>query len=97
MSQSHSPDVLELKAGVRIVAALVELELLRRGLDQRMIADELEPRQAYELGRLIEAADAAKDAVFNVLNTASSYCDSAAAEEAITNWQGIRAELAAGS
>ena len=38
---------------------------------------------AYDRGRLIEATDLARDLLFNVLNTASSYCECENAKTAI--------------
>ena len=42
-----------------------------------------DPIDTYHCGRLIEATDLARDLLFNVLNTASSYCECENAKEAI--------------
>lgn len=87
---TRSDSVLEIDA--RDVAAL-ESQLRSETSRLRMAAYSADTSvRAADLGQLAEAIDVAADALFNVLNVASSYCGDAYAERAIRDEREARAE-----
>lgn len=70
-------------AAVADVLAAARVRLRDYQEDLRKIVFDLGPYDAYSIGRLIEAADIAEDAVFNVLNVANSHFDAPLAAAAI--------------
>lgn len=74
---------LTIAQAVELAEARRVLKAIQAETTRVVIETDPSPMLAFNIGKLQEAADAAEEAVFNVLNTASAYLGDPAAKRAI--------------